>query len=136
MEQKDELMGIPQLLHFNAMLITGALFLAIVLVNGLAQSNSMLVVGVILLLSIGLLITSAEFFIEGAKGLARRAGIAEIVIGLTIVSIGTSLPEILVSGSAAYEASQGKTGAADFAIGSILGSVLVQITLILSLIHI
>ena len=97
MEQKDELMGIPQLLHFNAMLITGALFLAIVLVNGLAQSNSMLVVGVILLLSIGLLITSAEFFIEGAKGLARRAGIAEIVIGLTIVSIGTSLPEIPVS---------------------------------------
>ena len=134
MEQKDELMGIPQLLHFNAMLITGALFLAIVLVNGLAQSNSMLVVGVILLLSIGLLITSAEFFIEGAKGLARRAGLAEIVIGLTIVSIGTSLPEILVSGSAAYEASQGKTGAADFAIGSILGSVLVQITLILGIV--
>ncbi|MGB1660239.1 MAG: hypothetical protein ACPHHS_07070, partial [Candidatus Poseidoniaceae archaeon] len=104
MEQKDELMGIPQLIHFNAMLITGALFLAIVLMKYIGQSNSMLVVSVILLLSLGLLITSADFFIEGAKGLARRAGIAEIVIGLTIVSIGTSLPEILVSGSAAYEA--------------------------------
>ena len=134
MEQKDELMGIPQLIHFNAMLITGALFLAIVLMKYIGQSNSMLVVSVILLLSLGLLITSADFFIEGAKGLARRAGIAEIVIGLTIVSIGTSLPEILVSGSAAYEASQGKAGAADFAIGSILGSVLVQITLILGIV--
>ena len=134
MEQKDELMGIPQLIHFNAMLITGALFLAIVLMKYLGQSNSMFVVSLILLLSLGLLITSADFFIEGAKGLARRAGIAEIVIGLTIVSIGTSLPEILVSGSAAYEASQGKAGAADFAIGSILGSVLVQITLILGIV--
>ena len=134
MEQKDELMGIPQLIHFNAMLITGALFLAIVLMKYLGQSNSMFVVSFILLLSLGLLITSADFFIEGAKGLARRAGIAEIVIGLTIVSIGTSLPEILVSGSAAYEASQGKTGAADFAIGSILGSILVQITLILGIV--
>lgn len=134
MEQKDELMGIPQLIHFNAMLITGALFLAIVLMKYLGTSNSMWVVSCILLLSLGLLITSADFFIEGAKGLARRAGIAEIVIGLTIVSIGTSLPEILVSGSAAYEASQGKAGASDFAIGSILGSVLVQITLILGIV--
>mgnify|MGYP001254790126 CR=1 FL=1 len=44
MEQKDELMGIPQLIHFNAMLITGALFLAIVLMKYLGQSNSMFVV--------------------------------------------------------------------------------------------
>ena len=35
-------------------------------------------------------------FVEGAKGLARRVGMAEVVIGLTIVSIGTSLPEILL----------------------------------------
>ena len=65
MEQKDELMGIPQLIHFNAMLITGALFLAIVLMKYLGQSNSMFVVSFILLLSLGLLITSADFFIEG-----------------------------------------------------------------------
>ena len=43
MEQKDELMGIPQLIHFNAMLITGALFFAIVLLKYLGQSNSMFV---------------------------------------------------------------------------------------------
>ena len=52
MEQKDELMGIPQLIHFNAMLITGALFFAIVLMKYLGQSNSMFVVSIILLLSL------------------------------------------------------------------------------------
>ena len=130
MEQKDELMGIPQLLHFNAMLITGALFFAIVLMKYLGQSNSMFVVSIILLLSLGLLITSADFFIEGAKGLARRGGIPEVVIGLTIVSIGTSLPEILVTSTAALDV-ENNPEVADFAIGGILGSVLV-----LSLIHI
>ena len=52
----------------------------------------MFVVSIILVLSLGLLITSADFFIEGAKA-CSKAGIAEIVIGLTIVSIGTSLPK-------------------------------------------
>ena len=133
MEKKDELMGIPQLIHFNAMLITGALFIGIVLIQSGAKSNNLFVISFILLLSLGLLITSADFFIEGAKGLARRAGIAEIVIGLTIVSIGTSLPEILVTGSAAFDA-RNTPEAADFAIGSILGSILVQITLILGIV--
>lgn len=135
MDKKDELMGIPQLVHFNAMLITGALFIGIILTEyGIGtQSNDLFVISFILLLSLGLLVTSADFFIEGAKGLARRAGIAEIVIGLTIVSIGTSLPEILVTGSAALDARK-TPEAADFAIGSILGSVLVQITLILGIV--
>ena len=133
MEQKDELMGIPQLVHFNAMLITGALFIGILLAEYMTADNSMWIMAFILLLSLGLLVTSADFFIEGAKGLARRAGIAEIVIGLTIVSIGTSLPEILVTSSAALDAGT-NAGSADFAIGSILGSVLVQITLILGIV--
>ena len=133
MEQKDELMGIPQLIHFNAMLITGALFIGILLAEYMTTDNSMWIMGFILVLSLGLLVTSADFFIEGAKGLARRAGIAEIVIGLTIVSIGTSLPEILVTSSAALDAGS-NPGSADFAIGSILGSVLVQITLILGIV--
>ena len=133
MEQKDELMGIPQLVHFNAMLITGALFIGILLAEYMTADNSKWIMAFILLLSLGLLVTSADFFIEGAKGLARRAGIAEIVIGLTIVSIGTSLPEILVTSSAALDAGT-NAGSADFAIGSILGSVLVQITLILGIV--
>ena len=84
----------------------------------------------ILLLALGLLVVSADFFIEGAKGLARRGGIPEVVIGLTIVSIGTSLPEILVTSTAALDV-ENNPEVADFAIGGILGSVLVQITLIL-----
>jgi hypothetical protein len=64
MQQKDELMGIPQLIHFNAMLITGALFIGILLAEYITTDNSMYVMGFILLLSLGLLVTSADFFIE------------------------------------------------------------------------
>ncbi len=81
-------------------------------------------------MALGLLVVSADFFIEGAKGLARRGGIPEVVIGLTIVSIGTSLPEILVTSTSALNV-ESNPEVADFAIGGILGSVLVQITLIL-----
>ncbi|MBT3452968.1 MAG: sodium:calcium antiporter, partial [Euryarchaeota archaeon] len=69
----------------------------------------------------------------GAKGLARRGGLPEVVIGLTIVSIGTSLPEILVTSSAA-SAIGDDPALADFAIGGILGSVFVQITLIMGIV--
>ena len=67
---------------------------------GQAGNLSVLTSVFLLLLAIGLLITSADFFIEGAKNLARTVGIPEVVIGLTIVSIGTSLPEILVTTTA------------------------------------
>ena len=80
-----------------------------------------------------MLITSADFFIEGAKGLARRAGIAEVIIGLTIVSIGTSLPEILVTSTASLE-SKDDSSMMELAIGNIFGSVLVQITFILGIV--
>ncbi|MCH1423201.1 MAG: sodium:calcium antiporter, partial [Candidatus Poseidoniaceae archaeon] len=88
---------------------------------------------VIACLALGLLIFSADFFIEGAKGLARRVGLPEVVIGLTIVSIGTSLPEILVTTTAAVDVPTSPE-VADFAIGSILGSVFVQITLIMGIV--
>ena len=94
-----------------------------------------------LVVALGLLVTSADFFLDGAKGLARRMGIAEIIIGLTIVSIGTSLPEILLAGQASFSAmSASNAGDPDFrsftdlAVGNIFGSVLVQITLILGIV--
>ncbi len=129
-------MGIPQLLQFNTLLILGALFIGIISSQALSSNfgkNSFAITIFILLLSLGLLVFSADFFIEGAKGLARRGGIPEVVIGLTIVSIGTSLPEILVTSTAAMDSS-GDPGIADFAIGGILGSILVQITLILGIV--
>ena len=133
MTREVKLMGIPQLLQFNTLLILATLFLAIVgsqiMSANLGGSNIIYSI-VILLLALGLLVVSADFFIEGAKGLARRGGIPEVVIGLTIVSIGTSLPEILVTSTSALNV-ESKPEVADFAIGGILGSVLVQITLIL-----
>ncbi len=133
MAQEGKLMGIPQLLQFNTLIILATLFLAIIgsqiLSANLGGSNILYSI-IILILALGLLVVSADFFIEGAKGLARRGGIPEVVIGLTIVSIGTSLPEILVSSTSALNV-ENNPEVADFAIGGILGSVLVQITLIL-----
>ena len=125
-----------ELIHWNALLITGALFIALVSISTFVHTSGVTnawVSVLLMVLAIGSLITSADFFVEGAKGLARRAGIAEVIIGLTIVSIGTSLPEILVSTTASWN-SGGDAELADFAIGNIYGSVLVQITLILGLV--
>ncbi len=135
--------GIASLFMWNQVLVIASLFLAMLGVNSLMSEVTVTKIAIsvfLLLLSIGLLITSADFFVEGAKGLARRIGVAEIIIGLTIVSLGTSLPEILISSQAAWEARQnpciaGATDCAtDFALGNIYGSVLVQITLILGLV--
>ena len=128
--------GIMELLHWNGMLLTGGLFVTLVVLETFSHRGGEYAAWISMLLlaaAIALLITSADFFIEGAKGLARRAGIAEVVIGLTIVSIGTSLPEILVTSTAAYSGAE-DPAMIDLAIGNIFGSVLVQITLILGIV--
>jgi cation:H+ antiporter len=90
---------------------------------------------VVMAVAVILLISASERFLHGAKGLARCAGIPEIVIGLTIVSIGTSLPEIASTSMASYQAYvKSDPGLSDFAIGNIYGSVLVQITFVLGLV--
>jgi cation:H+ antiporter len=135
---EEEPLGIGALLHWNSLLVIGSIFVTLV---GLTTFTSRLdgvhisiVIG-LLILSIILLITAADFFIEGAKGLAQKAGIAEVIIGLTIVSIGTSLPEILVTSTAAASAGRtGDTAMMDLAVGNIFGSVLVQITFILGIV--
>jgi cation:H+ antiporter len=136
--------GILSLFMWNHVLIIASLFLAMIGLQTITAGEhtipGMAVSGFFLLLAIGLLITSADFFVEGAKGLARRVGITEIIVGLTIVSLGTSLPEILISTQAAWEAHlnpcvQGDAHCAtDFALGNIYGSVLVQITMILGIV--
>ncbi len=129
-------MGLASLLQWNAIVIALALFVTLFVLEGISSSNNWTSIGILLLLvviAMALLITSADFFVEGAKGLARRAGMAEVVIGLTIVSIGTSLPEILVTATAS--ASSGDDPALmDLAVGNIYGSVLVQITLVLGIV--
>ena len=89
----------------------------------------MAVVVQIILLVIGfvLLVKGADWFVEGASRVAEKFGIPQLVIGLTIVAMGTSLPEAAVSVSAALK------GSAEITIGNILGSNIMNVLLILGL---
>jgi len=82
----------------------------------------------VMLFSLIVILTSADVFLKGARDLAKMIGISEFLLGLTLVSIGTSLPEIASTGMASYR------GEADLAIGNIYGSVLVQITFIMGIV--
>ncbi len=83
----------------------------------------------ILLLAAGfaLLIKGADWFVDGAAGIATKFGIPQLVIGLTIVAMGTSAPEAAVSISAALK------GSADITVGNILGSNILNILIILGI---
>ena len=72
-----------------------------------------------------LVIYGAEWLVNGASGIARRAGISEFVIGLTIVGFGTSCPELVVSLTGAFK------GLADISIGNVVGSNIYNTLLIL-----
>lgn len=78
-----------------------------------------------LLLGLILIIIGAHFAIESASGIAKNFGISEWIIGIMMLSIGTSLPELAVSLSAAVK------GKADMAIGNIIGSNMANISVVL-----
>ena len=81
----------------------------------------------ILLLCTGLalIVFGADWLVDGASGIARRFGLSEFVIGLTIVGMGTSAPEMVVSFIGAFQ------GNADIAIGNVVGSNIMNTLLIL-----
>ena len=83
----------------------------------------------ILLIVLGfvLLIKGADFLVDGAGNIAKKLHIPEIVIGLTVVSIGTSMPELFVSITSAIE------GYPDMSIGNVVGSNIANLLLILGL---
>ncbi|MFR7452565.1 MAG: calcium/sodium antiporter [Gemmiger sp.] len=85
--------------------------------------------GVILLflLGLGLLIKGGDWFVDGATALARRFRLPEILIGSTIVSIGTTLPEVMVSTTSAL------SGHGEMAYGNTIGSVICNTALIAAL---
>lgn len=83
--------------------------------------------GILLVLGFVMLIKGADWFVEGASGIADRFGIPQLVIGLTIVAFGTSAPEAAVSISAAMK------GNADITIGNVVGSNILNILIILGL---
>ena len=81
----------------------------------------------LLLVGLGLVVLGADWLIEGASSIARKAGVSEFVIGLTIVGFGTSCPELVVSLTGAFE------GNADIAVGNVIGSNIFNTLFILGL---
>lgn len=76
----------------------------------------MLLQAIILIGGLLLILLGANWLVDGSSSIAKRSGISEFVIGLTIVGIGTSAPEMVVSFLSAFQ------GKADMAIGNIVGS--------------
>lgn len=70
----------------------------------------------LLLLGLGLVVFGSDILVDGSSAIARKSGVSEFVIGLTIVGFGTSMPEMVVSITGALE------GSADISIGNIVGS--------------
>jgi len=84
-----------------------------------------LIAVVLLVLGFVMLIKGADWFVDGAAGIAARFGIPQLVIGLTIVAMGTSAPEAAVSINAAL------TNNAGITIGNVLGSNILNVLVIL-----
>lgn len=80
---------------------------------------------ILLFLGLGLLLLGANYLVEASVAIAQRAKISNFIIGLTIVGIGTSAPELFVSISSAF------TGNGDIAMGNVLGSNIANVFLIL-----
>lgn len=83
--------------------------------------------GVLVLAGLALLVLGAEWMVEGAVTVARVLGVSELVIGLTIVAVGTSLPEIAATMVA------GLRGERDMAVGNVVGSNLFNILAVIGL---
>ncbi len=74
-----------------------------------------------------LLVKGADYLVDGASHIAKRFHIPEIIIGLTIVAVGTSMPELVVSVTSALE------GHSDISVGNIIGSNIANMFLILGI---
>ena len=80
-----------------------------------------------LILGLALIVYGADWLVDGASSMARRWGLSEFVIGLTIVGMGTSAPEMVVSVIGAIQ------GNADVAVGNVIGSNIFNVLLILGI---
>ena len=87
----------------------------------------MLVPVLLFILGLALLIKGGDWFVDGATGLAHRFHLPELLIGATVVSIGTTLPEVMVSAQAALEHNSG------ISYGNAIGSVICNTSLIAAL---
>jgi len=79
----------------------------------------------LMLMGLVVLLLSANILVYGASGIARELGVSELIIGLTIVAIGTSLPELAASAMGALR------GHHDLAVGNVFGSNILNLLLVL-----
>ena len=84
----------------------------------------MLVPVLLFLLGLVLLIKGGDWFVDGATGIAHRFHVPELIIGATVVSIGTTLPEVMVSATSAV------SGHGEIAYGNAIGSIICNTALI------
>ena len=87
----------------------------------------MLIQFLLLVIGFAMLVKGADWFVDGSAGIADRFGVPQLVIGLTIVAMGTSAPEAAVSITAALK------GSADITIGNVVGSNILNILIILGI---
>lgn len=80
---------------------------------------------ILLIVGLVLILLGADALVNGASAVARKYGISEFVVGLTIVGIGTSAPELIVSAISAIN------GSSDIAIGNVVGSNISNVFMIL-----
>ncbi len=89
-----------------------------------AKTNWFVAVALVLVGLVALVVGS-QLFVNGAVAIARKIGVSELVIGLTLVAVGTSLPELTVSAVATYRKQ------IDVALGNVIGSNICNILLVL-----
>ena len=82
---------------------------------------------ILLIAGIALVVLGADWLVDGSSSIARRLGVSDFVIGLTIVGFGTSCPELVVSLTGAIK------GLSDVAVGNVIGSNIFNSLLILGL---
>ena len=82
---------------------------------------------------IALIVKGGDFFVDAASWFAEISGIPKLIVGATVVSFATTLPELLVSSFAAFEARNGDPELVDMAIGNAVGSVTANLGLIFAI---
>ena len=87
----------------------------------------MVVPVLLFILGLILLIKGGDWFVDGATGIAHRFHVPELLIGATVVSIGTTLPEVMVSATSAV------SGHGEIAYGNAIGSIICNTALIAAL---
>ncbi|MBO7269152.1 MAG: calcium/sodium antiporter [Bacteroidales bacterium] len=81
----------------------------------------------LLVAGLALILVGANYLVDGASSIAKKAGLSDFIIGMTIVGIGTSTPEMVVSFASAIK------GNADIAVGNVLGSNIFNALMILGI---